>query len=789
MSRLKRAATRLCIGVAAFATTTALAQAGGGDALRPALLEVVVNGQQQSEPVLFLRGPEDALYVPAAMLAEWRVNPPSEPPLSHEGELYYRLASLGPARVDLSEADQAVTIDLPAAAFAVQRAELGAGEELPMSRPGTGAFFNYDVLAEHSRSDTSLSGAFEAGLFTPHGVGVTGFVASAGAGPERLVRLDTYWEIDRPGSVTSIRIGDSISSAGPGASPVRFAGVQYFRNFRVRPGFITMPLPASAGEAAVPSVVDVYVNNVLQGSQEVAPGPFELANIPVQSGGGRVQLVVRDLLGREVVSEQPYYASTLLLRRGLHDFSYEAGFVRDGFGSRSHDYGELMASTTHRYGVSDRVTVEGHLQASESRQMAGAAVNLLAFDLGQLGLSASASRSERGSGFRAAASFERRTLGLSVGLLGEYASAGYAVIGMPDDYVPPRFTVQAFADLPLPRGSIGVNLLHRSLRGDEPQETVAGVFGTWQLSRTASVQMFARHSMFSSGETIVGANLSLALGGRRSASASVEHGGRGFSGAVGMQDSPPVGVGGGYRFAAGFGQFERAEAAYVHNLPMATLNAQVAHAGGTTGVRLSAAGAVGLIGGEAFASRTLGDSFAAVIVEGYPGLRVYADDQLVGVTDSGGTLVVPGLRAFEANRIRIDETDLPLEAQVEATEVMVRPFARSGTRVRFAVRAERGVLMRVRREDGSAVPAGARAQVEGSDEAHIVASGGELYIPALSGTKRLTIVWEGGACAFAAKVPDTDDPQPRLDGLVCRAAAAVAAGEAQPEPASAAAGS
>ncbi|MDQ4088445.1 MAG: fimbria/pilus outer membrane usher protein, partial [Pseudomonadota bacterium] len=224
------------------------------------------------------------------------------------------------------------------------------------------------------------------------------------------------------------------------------------------------------------------------------------------------------------------------------------------------------------------------------------------------------------------------------------------------------------------------------------------------------------------------------------------------------------------------------EAAYVHNVPMATLNAQVAHANGITGLRMSAAGAVGTIGGDSFASRSLGDSFAAVTVEGYPGLRVYADDQLVGVTDSSGSIVIPGLRAFEPNRIRIDETDLPLEAQVEATEILVRPFARSGTRVRFAVRAERGVLMRVTREDGSPLPAGAAVKVEGASETHVVASGGEVYVPDLTGTKVLRATWDGGSCTFSAQVPEGDDPQPRLDGLVCRGGGSRLAAQESQEP-------
>lgn len=774
VTRLQRAAHRLCVGVAAIACSAALAQAGVVAGARPAFLDVTINGEQRPEPVLLLQAPDGGFYASAQVLAQWRLQPPAVEPLMFEGEAYYPLAALPGLQVSFSEQEQAVTIDAPPTAFEVQRAALQDEDELAMTPAATGAFLNYDLFVEHVGGATNGSGVFETGLFTRHGVGQTSFVAAAGAGEDRLVRLETSWAIDRPGSVTSIRLGDSISSAGPGAAPVRFAGLQYFRNFAVRPGFITMPLPAGLGSAAVPSVVDIYVNNVLQGSREVAPGPFELSNIPVQSGGGTVQLVVRDLLGREIVSEQSYYASTQMLRRGLHDFSYEAGFVRRDFGRRSNGYGDFMASTTHRYGLTDNVTLEGHLQASESRQMAGAAANLLAFDLGQFGVSASASRSERGDGYRLAASFERRTSGLSLGMLSEYASRDYAVVGMPDNYLPPRLTVQAFADLPLPRGSIGASFLHRSLR-DGADETLAGLFGSYQVSRWASLQLFARHSVAGNSETVVGANLSLSLGGRRSASAALEHGRRGINGIASYQDSPPVGTGGGYRVTAGFGQFERVEANYAHNLPMATLNAQLGHANGTTGVRLSAAGAVGLIGRDLFASRSLGESFAAVSVDGYPGLRVYADDQLVGVTGPDGSLVVPGLRAFEPNRIRIDETDLPLDASVEANEIMVRPFARTGARIRFSVTAERGVLMRLRLEDGSPVPAGAQVYVEGSEEAHVVASGGEVYVPGLAGTRRLRAEWNGGSCAFAASVPAGDDPQPRLDGLTCRSGEALAA--------------
>ncbi len=772
MSGLKRAATRLGFGLAVLASTTALATGAGGDALRPALFEVTLNGERRPEPALLLQGPDGALYASARTFGEWRLRPPAEAPIRYEGELYYRLAALPAIRLLLSEQDQSLAIHVPAAGFQTQRASLANSEDLPMTRPGSGAFMTYDLLLEHARGDSDASGLFELGLFTPRGVAVSSFIAGAGSAGERLIRLETSWAIDRPDNATSLRIGDSLSSAGPGVAPVRFAGLHYFRNYAVRPGFVTMPLPAAAGSAAVPSVVDIYVNNILQSRQDVAPGPFELANIPVQSGGGTVRLVVRDLLGREVVSEQSYYSSTQLLRNGLHDFSYEAGLVRRDFGRRSLGYGEFMAATSHRYGISDRLTAEGMLQASRSRQTAGAALSSSAFGLGQVGLSASLSRGEAGTGYRLGAAFERRTTSLSFGLQSEYHSARYGYIGIPEGFRLPRLTAQAFADLPLEGGSIGFNLLYRSLR-DAPSETVAGVFGSLRLSDAAFLQLYARHSIRGGGETTFGANMTFALGGRRSTYVTSEYRGGRTSGEISYQDNPPAGLGGGFRATAGFGASRRNEAAYTYNLPMATLGAQVARAGGTTGVRLTAAGAFGLVGEDAFASRSLGGSFATVRVDGYPGVRVYADDQLIGVTGRDGSVTVPGLRAFEPNRLRIDEADLPLDTRIDATEQVIRPFARTGSVVRFPVHAERGVLMRVRREDGSDLPAGATVELEGG-ESHVVASGGEVYIPGLTGSHRLRANWQGGSCTFSATVPEDDDPQPRLDGLVCAAEATYA---------------
>jgi outer membrane usher protein len=743
-------------------------------ALQPALLDVTVNGQRGDAPETFFRGADGALLIGAATLRAWRLRIPASGAVVHQGEAFYPESSLPGVRAIVDEPGQSVAIDAAPGAFETQSAALGGGAGMEMSAPAAGAYLNYDLFAEHSRGRTFGAGAFDAGLFTRRGVGTTSFIASAGGDRVKVTRLETTWTIDRPNHLSSIRIGDSISAAGPGAAPLRFAGVQFARNFAVQPGYLTMPLPVAGGSAAVPSVVDVYVNNTLQAQQELAPGPFELANVPVPTGNGTVRLVVRDLLGRETVSEQNYYASSVLLRRGLHDFSYEAGFLRRRFAIESNRYGSFFISAAHRYGLTDRITGEIAVQASERRQMGGAAFTAIAFDLAQIGGSVSVSNSERGVGYRAAAAAERRSSRFSFGLSSEYVSRDYAALGVAG-IVPPRLTVQGFANIGMDWGGIGVSLVHRDLRGGRPDETLAAAVGSWRISPRFSLQLYGRHSVIGESRTDFGASLAVALGGRRSASASFDQSRGGSAAYFSYQHDPPPGPGDGFRATARIGEQGGAEAAYVRNFSSASVGAQASYARGAGAVRLTAAGGLGWIDGSAFASRRIGDSFAAVRIDGYPNVRVYADDQLVGKTDAEGRIIVTGLHPFERNRIRIEQADLPLDAALAGDELPVRPFARSGSVVRFAVRRERGVLMKVALEDGRALPPGAQVRIDGNGAEAVAATGGEVYLPLVAGRVVVSARWLGGSCAFTALIPDDGDPQPRLDGLVCRSGGEYAA--------------
>src|SRR5204862_5245724 len=114
----------------------------------------------------------------------------------------------------------------------------------------------------------------------------------------------------------------------------------------------------------------------------VPPGPFSIANIPTVNGSGNVQLGVRDLFGREQIISQPFYASVNLLKAGLEDYSYEAGFERNNFGVESFDYGRAVASATYRRGLTDRLTGEVRGEAARDLGVTGVAASYLIVDVG-----------------------------------------------------------------------------------------------------------------------------------------------------------------------------------------------------------------------------------------------------------------------------------------------------------------------------------------------------------------------------------------------------------------------
>ncbi|WP_198014131.1 fimbria/pilus outer membrane usher protein [Pseudoxanthomonas sp. J35] len=198
----------------------------------------------------------------------------------------------------------------------------------------------------------------------------------SGDGPETSstdVRLDTSWQLDFPERMVSVRIGDGIGGQLDWTRSTRFGGIRVSRDFSLQPYRVTVPLASFAGEAALSSTVDLFVDGIRQSQQQVGPGQFRIDSPPILSGAGQAQLVVTDINGQSRTLSFTLYNARQLLQRGLSDWSFEAGKVRREYGRESFACADdAMASGSFRHGASDWLTLEAHAETTRGLDMAGA---------------------------------------------------------------------------------------------------------------------------------------------------------------------------------------------------------------------------------------------------------------------------------------------------------------------------------------------------------------------------------------------------------------------------------
>ncbi|MGM3276676.1 fimbria/pilus outer membrane usher protein [Ralstonia sp. 24A2] len=739
----------------------------GGD-IAELLLQLDLNQQGLDDTVLLLKTKGGELYASAEDLKRWRLRQPEVTPLAHNNEAFYPLKAIAGLSYQLDEAHLTIAVTAPAQAFLPNAFDDTNKPTALAARPSLGGFLNYDLLAEHATGQTHATGLFEAGVFNGFGTGVTSFVANSGNSGDNthhLIRLESTWTKDLPDQLTSVRVGDAISRAGAWGRSVRFGGIQYGTNFAVQPGFVALPLQSIGGQAALPSTVDVYVNNVLSSRKEVAPGPFSITNVPVVTGQGDVRVVVRDLLGREQVISVPFYASASLLAKGLQDFSYEAGAERTNFGTDSNDYGRAFAAATHRFGFTDWLTGEVHAEAQRERQTLGLGTVMLVPPVGVFSVAGAASRGQQGHGGLVSFGLERQASPISLGVHTQFASPHFTQLGLEPGLPAPRLLSSVNVGMALPgNGSLGLAYVYLDNRDGQPSQLASISYGT-ELGRFGFVSLAISKTLHQTGGLIVGLNWTLPLGERTTTSVNVTKQQGRTDVQAQMQQGLPPGDGVGYSVRAS--QLGTWDVALNAQNRVGTYLLEGAGNGGQAGVRIGASGGIAVLDGF-HPTRRITDSFAVVKVPDFPNVGIYADNQLVAKTDASGEALIPRLRAYEKNAISLEQLDLPFDAKVGTLSLDAVPYFRSGMVLQFPVTHAHDALLTLKLENGSDLPAGATVQIAGQNETFPVGNDGVVYLTGLAAQNRLRASWRGQDCDITVPFPTGAQPLPDLGIFVCK---------------------
>ena len=753
------------------------ARAMGLDAATPATFEalwlgVSLNGEQSDEVALFLRNAAGRVLAPAKQLQSWRLQATGRAAVTYDGDKYVPLDSLPGLTYSIDEARQMLVVKTPTGSF--EQVTLRATNNAVTSAaapPPLGGFLNYDLVASDVNSHSTLTGQLEASVFGRAGAAVTQYLVRKNAELTEAVRLDSTWTLDQPDTASSFRVGDSISGASAWGGAVRFGGLQWASNYATRPNLVTMPLPSIAGEAALPSSLSVYVNNALRLQSNLPEGPFRVDDVPVVTGEGDVRLVVRDLLGREQIVTEPYYASPELLRPGLQEYSFEAGAVRDNYGLSSNDYGRPLIVVTDRVGLSERFTAEGHAEILKDQQTFGISGATSVSTLGVADASLAGSHSQQGAGELLGVGFGRSAREFSVGGNIEYASRWFVRLGTLPDQPTPRLTSQVYASVGLARlGSLSLSCTSETFYQSRSVGIIS-IRDSVNVGRLGYLSLSVIRTSANITDTTVALSLTHSLNARTSTSLTTTTDSTGTTTELDLQRSLPAGRGVGYRLLADAGATRAADATVDLQGDTGTYELEARTQPGSNMAQIGASGGIALLAGHFFPARQIEDSFAVVHVGDQGGVRVYRENQLVGQTDAQGYLLVPGLRAYQDNGIGIEQADLPLDIVVDTVQAKAVPYFRSGVVLDFPLDHSRGALVAVKLDNGNPLPPGAIIHIAGQATDFPSGMNGEVYMTGLAAHNEISAQWHGGSCHFSMAYLPSDDPLPRLGPYLCKAEA------------------
>ncbi len=736
---------------------------------KPFLVDLKINQQKVGSAFVWQHEDGKDWLLPVDVLQRSRVRIPSTVPrVVQERIEYVSIASLGKVDTHFSEEILILSINLASNAFEASSIKVPIHSLAGVPSMAAGTVINYDLsLASGMGRSTEF---FSTELSTGIGMGV--FVASQAylhdGQNDRFIRLDTNYTLDQPEKLATLRLGDAISRpATTLGRSVRFAGIQYGSNFRVQPGLITAPLASLSGQAAVPSMVDLYINNVLQSSQAVPPGPFSITAPPMIAGDGEIVMKIRDISGREELISGRFYSTPYLLAPGLSEFSFEAGTLRNNYGLPEDRYNSLFSSASYRRGITEKFTAEIGAQGTTDgpKNILLSGIRTVP-SIGLFNLAVGVSNSDVGTGSQFAAGFERRSGPMSVSFRTEHANDKFQQTGIDTKLVMRRldnaFWNYRFDGL----GNLGLSYTHYQ-RAATPATQVFGISFSTLRSWWGSAVISAYKTEGPDKNYSIG--LFWIIPTSRDLSASLLHSATQNGSPVTVlqaQKSPPYGEGIGWRLQTAINAAQ--QASVVKQSRNGVMYADVANYQDSTSGRVGLSGALVNIDEQWFMGRRISSSYGVVKLPELSNVRVYVNNQLTARTDELGYALLPNLHPYIKNHVSVEQLDLPLDTKIDSLLTRPVPMWRRGVIVKFPIRKISAATLRIVDEQGVPIPVGASAQLEGSLESFVVGRDGLAYIEDLQEKNVMVVSWPENECRVKLPYSADEGLVPYLGEFECK---------------------
>jgi outer membrane usher protein len=560
----------------------------------------------------------------------------------------------------------------------------------------TSAFLNYgltysydDPIGFQSYSVSNKLGARSGDVFF-----VSDSLYTKTKTSDQFVRLQSSATYERRDDLQWLVLGDQFATSGDLGSTVNMGGIGFSKVYKVDPYLITQPVFNLQGSSLFPTQADIYLDGALISKKTLPPGSFDLRNIYSYMGAHSVEVVLRDPFGNEQRISSATYFNNQMLREGLHEYSYNVGFLRENYGLTSDDYGKKVFSLFHRYGVTNSLNVGARAEGSDGTYNGGLSASALVPRAGAFTVSVAESSSKGNHG--AAGSFQHsyQFSSFNTNLLLRGFSRDYSTVSAPttSTLVQTRYEASVGAGfLVVPVGSFSLNYSATETYDGAVTRLLSANFSR-TLSKTTSI--FVTASTTRNAETTNSVFVGLNFNFDKNLHGTLQYNKTGDANTetAQIQKDIPVGEGVGYRAALNrtdtgtavtdsFNPFVQYNGRY----GIYSLDSDIRDSAGKTTetYSLSTAGSFVYAGGFSGMSRPVNDSFGIVMVDKVPGAAVLDNGQEIGKTNSSGTLVVPTLTSYGQNMITLDVKNISMDYSISGVNKALSPSLWSGSCVAF----------------------------------------------------------------------------------------------------------
>ncbi|MFP0265256.1 fimbria/pilus outer membrane usher protein [Acinetobacter pittii] len=757
-------------------------------------LNISINSNASEDLVAVKQSNDGKLYIRSGTLKKLRIKMDEDIPDNQ----WVCINDLNGIQFKYLENEQSLNLKVPSNMLTGYSVDLSGQQvtnpHLLKMKPLNAAILNYSLYHTITNDENLFSGTAE-GIFNSAIGNFSSGVLYNGSNEnsyshEKWVRLETKWQYVDPEKIRIYTLGDFISNSPDWGSSVRLAGFQWSSAYSQRGDIVTSALPQFSGSAALPSTLDLYVNQQKIYSGLVPSGPFDIKQLPFISGN-EVTLVTTDATGQQSITKKPYYFSSKILAKGINEFSVDVGVPRYNYGLYSNDYDDAtFASGAIRYGYSNSLTLSGGAEASTdglSNLGTGFAKNILG--IGVINADIAASQYKDENGYSALLGLEGR-ISKNISFNTSYRKVfdNYFDLArvsqvryLKDNQITAEsqnyLNYSALAD-EIFRAGINYNfyagygvylgynqikysdnsykLLSTNLSGslDKNWGFYASAYKDYENHKDYGIYFALRYTPSSKVNAIT--------------SVSSDSGSLRYRQEIFGLSEPQIGS-----FGWG-GYVEHDQDANENNASIyASYRARAAYLtgrynrfGDNDQVAVSATGSLVAAAGRIFAANEIGDGYAVVTNAG-PQSQIINGGVNLGETDKSGRFLIPSLMPYQVNYVYLDPSYLPLNWNVKSTDQKTVVGYRQGTLVDFGAHQVISGLVKLVDENNSPLMPGYTVRINGQQDG-MVGYDGEVFIPNLLKQNKLEVdLLDHGSCQVDFTYNSNQYSTKKLGPYVC----------------------